>query len=56
VRRRAWPLLAVAAVLLMTGAWRAYQQGFDVLAASLHTAGCITLGVWLATEVAHHEK
>lgn len=49
---RDWPLLLVAAVLLICGGVQAAASGdLDALSISLMTAGLISLGAWLAVEV-----
>ncbi len=49
---RDWPLLLVAAVLLICGGVQAASTGdLDALSISLMTAGLISLGAWLAVEV-----
>lgn len=49
---RSWPLLLVAAALLITGGVRIWQTTpGDALAGALIVLGSVVLGAWLAAEL-----
>ena len=48
---RSWPLLMAATALLTASAIWSVAEQFDLLGASLLSAGLVTLGAWIVEEV-----
>ena len=53
---RTLPLLLVASVLLIAGAFAIWQRGNNVLSISCATVGVFLLGSWAATGIADWSK
>jgi len=51
VRRASWPLLLMAAAMLIGGSVRVAQADVDRDGIALLSAGFVVLGAWVATEV-----
>jgi hypothetical protein len=46
-----WPLLLTAVVMFVWATGWAIKEGYDGLTLALLSAGLITLGAWIATEI-----
>jgi hypothetical protein len=51
MRFTGWPLLAVAAVLMLTAGVRLVSNDRDVVGGVAIVAGLVILGAWLAVEI-----
>ena len=47
---KGWPLLMTSAGLVLGAALWSFSEAFDLLGASLLSAGLVTLGAWIAEE------
>ena len=47
---KGWPLLMTSAGLVLGAAVWSFTERFDLLGASLLSAGLVTLGAWIAEE------